>query len=45
MHSEHFYIKQEDVDKIQKHFNRGEMTEDERYKAVISLWEKTTAAI
>ena len=27
---------------IQKHFDRGELTEDERYKAVIEIWEQAT---
>ena len=31
-----------DVDTIAKHFRRGELSEEERYKAVIRIWEKTT---
>ena len=30
------------VDTITKHFQRGELTEDERYRSVIATWEKTT---
>ncbi len=30
------------VDNIQKHFERGRLTEDERYKSVIKIWEDTT---
>ena len=33
---------EEEVASIQKHFERGRLTEDERYKSVISVWEKTT---
>ncbi len=33
---------EKNVDVIQKRFNRGELTEDERYKAVCKLWEDTT---
>ena len=31
-----------DVDTIAKHFRRGELSEEERYKAVIRIREKTT---
>ncbi len=31
-----------DVDKITRQFQRGLLTEDERYKAVIDLWNRTT---
>ncbi len=30
------------VDNIQKHFERGRLTEDERYRSVIKVWEDTT---
>ena len=30
------------VEQIRKHFNRGELSEDERYSNVIKVWEKTT---
>ena len=30
------------VEKIARHFQRGELTEDERYKSVIKVWEQTT---
>ena len=30
------------VDKIYKHYLRGDLTEDERYRNVISIWEQTT---
>ncbi|MBQ7600413.1 MAG: DNA-directed RNA polymerase subunit beta' [Clostridia bacterium] len=33
---------EKNVDKISKRFMRGELSEDERYKAVIELWNKTT---
>ncbi|MCI8332897.1 MAG: DNA-directed RNA polymerase subunit beta' [Clostridiales bacterium] len=33
---------EEQVDKIAKHFERGELTEEERYKAVIEIWEQAT---
>ena len=33
---------QKDVDKIAKDFRRGLLSEEERYKAVIDVWEKTT---
>jgi len=33
------------VDEILKHFHRGELTEEERYKAVIQTWDETTKAI
>ena len=33
---------EEKVDMIQKYFNRGELTEDERYRNVIKIWEQTT---
>ena len=31
-----------EVNKIERQFSRGLMTEDERYKKVIALWQKTT---
>ena len=31
-----------EVDKIQQHFNDGELSEDERYQCVISIWNKAT---
>ena len=30
------------VEQITSHFERGELTEDERYKAVIEIWEQAT---
>ncbi len=33
------------VDTIMKHYQRGELTNDERYRSVISTWEKTTADV
>ena len=30
------------VDKVYKHYLRGDLTEDERYRNVISIWEQTT---
>ncbi len=30
------------VEKVTKHFQRGELSEDERYKSVIKIWEQTT---
>jgi len=33
------------VDKIAKHFRRGELSEDERYSNVIKIWEQTTADV
>ena len=30
------------VDRIQAHFERGRLTEDERYRSVIKIWEDTT---
>ncbi len=30
------------VDNIAKHFQRGELTEEERYKNVLKIWEQTT---
>ena len=30
------------VEKIRMHFNRGELSEDERYNNVIKVWDKTT---
>ena len=36
---------QKDVDKISKHFMRGELSEEERYKSVINVWEKTTKSV
>ena len=29
------------VDNITRHFQRGELTEDERYKSVLKIWEQT----
>ena len=33
---------EKEVDKIVKHFKRGELSEEERYQSVIKIWEKTT---
>ncbi len=33
---------EKNVDKISRRFMRGELSEEERYKAVIELWNKTT---
>lgn len=33
------------VENIARHFHRGELTEDERYKNVITIWEQTTRDI
>ena len=33
------------VDKIAKHFRRGELSEEERYSNVIKIWEQTTADV
>ncbi len=33
---------EKEVDKIAKHFNRGELSDEERYNSVIKIWEKTT---
>jgi len=33
------------VDKIGKFFNRGELSEDERYANVIKIWEQTTSDV
>ena len=33
------------VDKIEKHFRHGELSEDERYNQVIKIWEKAGKAI
>ena len=33
---------QKDVDKISKYFMRGELSEEERYKSVIKVWNETT---
>ena len=33
------------VEKIRKHFERGELSEDERYQNVIKVWEKTTGDV
>ncbi len=33
---------EKNVDVIRKRFNRGELTEEERYNSVIALWNKTT---
>ena len=35
----------EEVIKIEKKFNRGIMTDDERYKAVVDIWTKATADV
>ena len=35
----------EKVNKIEKQFNRGLVTEDERYARVVELWSKTTDAV
>jgi len=34
-----------DVDTIEEHFMMGEITEEERYKNVISIWEKATVDV
>ncbi len=33
---------QKDVDKVYKHFLRGELSEEERYTSVIKIWDETT---
>ena len=33
---------QKDVDKVYKHYLRGELSEEERYSSVIKIWDKTT---
>ena len=33
------------VEKVREHFNRGELSEDERYNNVIKIWEETTNAV
>ena len=33
------------VDEITEHFNWGELSDDERYKQVIDVWDKTTDAV
>ncbi len=33
------------VENIARHFHRGELTEDERYKNVIAIWDQTTKDI
>ena len=33
---------QKDVDKVYKHYLRGELSEEERYTSVIKIWDKTT---
>lgn len=33
------------VENIAHHFHRGELTEDERYRSVINIWEQTTKDI
>jgi len=33
---------EKDVENVKKHFRRGELTEEERYKNVISIWDQTT---
>ena len=30
------------VEQVRKHFNRGELSDDERYNNVIKIWDKTT---
>ena len=34
-----------EVLKIEKRFNRGQLTEDERYKAVVNVWTKATGDV
>ena len=34
-----------EVLKIEKRFNRGQLTEDERYKAVVNVWTKATSDV
>ena len=36
---------QKDVDKISKHFMRGELSEEERYTSVIRVWNDTTEKV
>ena len=36
---------QKDVDKISKYFMRGELSEEERYKSVIKVWNETTEKV
>ena len=33
------------VESISRHFHRGELTEEERYRSVINIWEQTTKDI
>ncbi|MBQ3791744.1 MAG: DNA-directed RNA polymerase subunit beta', partial [Clostridia bacterium] len=33
---------EKDVEKVEKHFRRGELSENERYTNVINIWEKCT---
>ena len=33
---------QKDVDKVTKHFMRGELSEEERYTSVVRIWNETT---
>ena len=33
---------QKDVDKVTKHFMRGELSEEERYSSVVRIWNETT---
>ena len=41
------YIKnaEKQVDLVYRHFLRGDLTEDERYRNVISIWEQTTKSV
>ena len=39
---DHIAKAQKDVDKVSKYFMRGELSEEERYKSVIKIWNETT---
>ncbi len=36
---------EEEVARIQQHFNRGRLTDNERYRSVINVWSETTDAV
>ena len=36
---------EEQIARIQQHFNRGRLTENERYRSVIDVWTETTNAV
>ncbi|MBR4032621.1 MAG: DNA-directed RNA polymerase subunit beta' [Clostridia bacterium] len=42
---DHLAQAQKDVDKISKHFMRGELSEEERYTSVIRIWNDTTEKV